>query len=288
MKKLIVAAAVVLVISVVAYSQAPRRDREGRRDGRPPRDPFLELFDTDKNGEISTEEMEQATAILKKLDRNKDGSLTREELPRPPRPEDRERGRRRGDEEDRDRRRPPRAGRGERDDRVNDRSDLENARAGTVVFLGGYETDPRDGGRPVTLIAAALGVKSQVFRDAFSNVRPARGGDPTPQRARANKEILMAALGKYGISNERLDEVSNYYRYQPERGEVWRRTPAAAKAVIKNGVVQEIKLTSVGAGYTTPPEVVIAGHEDVKIEAKLGYSKDFRKNGRIVSLEIVK
>jgi len=32
---------------------------------------------------------------------------------------------------------------------------------------------------------------------------------PTPSAARDNKKVLMDALGPYGISNERLDEVSN-------------------------------------------------------------------------------
>ncbi len=44
-----------------------------------------------------------------------------------------------------------------------------------VTFSGGHGTDPRDYGRPVVLIAAALKVKPEVFRKAFSGVRPARG-----------------------------------------------------------------------------------------------------------------
>src|SRR5258708_23040161 len=50
-----------------------------------------------------------------------------------------------------------------------------------VVFTGGYQTDRPDAGRPVVLIAAALGVPSDGFRNAFSSVRPARGGNaPVP------------------------------------------------------------------------------------------------------------
>ncbi|HAH49538.1 MAG TPA: hypothetical protein DCM07_32810, partial [Planctomycetaceae bacterium] len=64
----------------------------------------------------------------------------------------------------------------------------------------------------------ALGVEPEVFQQAFSNVKPARGGAPSAARVRANKEVLMSALGKQGITNDRLDTVSNYYRYQPERG----------------------------------------------------------------------
>src|SRR5580700_3035865 len=72
----------------------------------------------------------------------------------------------------------------------------------SVVFSGGHETDPRDGGRPVGLIAAALGVKPEVFRDAFSHIHPAAPNvGPTGDEARKNKAALMEALGKYGITN---------------------------------------------------------------------------------------
>ena len=78
-----------------------------------------------------------------------------------------------------------------------------------VVFSGGHDTVPVDHGRPVVLIAAALGVKDEVFREAFSHVHPAGpgSGGPTGEEARANKAALMKALGKYGITNERLDAV---------------------------------------------------------------------------------
>src|SRR5437016_5075268 len=78
-----------------------------------------------------------------------------------------------------------------------------------VVFNGGHDTDPRDHGRPVVLIAAALGVKPEVFREAFSHVHPAGpgSGGPTDAEARKNKAALMSALGKYGITNDRLDTV---------------------------------------------------------------------------------
>src|SRR5436190_8396245 len=86
-----------------------------------------------------------------------------------------------------------------------------------VTFSGGHDTDPQDRGRPVVLVAAALGVKPEVFREAFRGVTPARGGKPTPEQARSNKEALLKVLKPYGITNERLDEVSDYYRYRPER-----------------------------------------------------------------------
>src|SRR4051812_1568346 len=77
-----------------------------------------------------------------------------------------------------------------------------------VTFSGGHETDRRDHGRPVVLVAAGLGVAPEVFRDAFSGVHPAGpgSGGPTREEAQKNKQALMSVLGKYGITNERLDE----------------------------------------------------------------------------------
>ncbi|MBW7459054.1 hypothetical protein K0U00_33890, partial [Paenibacillus sepulcri] len=85
----------------------------------------------------------------------------------------------------------------------------------SVVISGGFDTDPVDHGRPVVLIAAALGVPTEVFREAFSGVTPAGAGSggPTAEEAQQNKAALLKVLGSYGITNERLDEVSNYYRY---------------------------------------------------------------------------
>ena len=162
-----------------------------------------------------------------------------------------------------------------------------NAPAGSVVFSGGYETDRQDHGRPVALIAGALGVEPEVFRQAFSKVTPARGGGPSAEHARANKRVLMDALGKYGITNERLDEVSNYYRYQPQSGELWTHTPATAAATIRDGKVVSLEITDPGAGYMTPPAVVVAGHADVKVKATIEFTKDLRTNGRLASLTVV-
>src|SRR3954468_3700422 len=94
-----------------------------------------------------------------------------------------------------------------------------------VTFSGGHETDPRDHGRPVVLIAAALKVRPEVFRQAFSGVTPARGRRPTGDEQRRNKDALLKVLAPYHVSNERLDEVSDYYRYRPEKGELWPTKP---------------------------------------------------------------
>ena len=42
------------------------------------------LLDSDRNGELSSEEITAAADVLRKLDRNSDGKLTLNELPRPP------------------------------------------------------------------------------------------------------------------------------------------------------------------------------------------------------------
>ncbi len=274
MKVLTVSFAAAALAATVLYSQQPQGGRPGPPP-RPPRDAFFQLFDTDNNGEISMKEIDAAAAILKKLDRDGNHVLTPNELPRPPRP---------GND-----RRPPRAG--DRPPRQNDRDQgaqrLRNAPRGTVVFIGGYETDPRDRGRPVSLIAAALGVKPGVFRNAFSRVNPARGGEPTREQVQANKKVLLDALGKYGITNDRLDTVSNYYRYQRGRGEVWRRSPASAKAVIKDGKVAGFTITNAGAGYTTPPTVRVAGYGDVQVKVAISFSKEFKTNGRVTALSVV-
>src|SRR5437868_3846849 len=47
-----------------------------------------------------------------------------------------------------------------------------------VTFSGGHEIGANDYGRPVVLMAAALGVEPDVFREAFSGVTPARGRGP--------------------------------------------------------------------------------------------------------------
>jgi hypothetical protein len=150
-----------------------------------------------------------------------------------------------------------------------------------MAFSGGFDTDPRDHGRPVALIAAALKVPEEVFRKAFSNVRPAPAGhEPDPQQVRKNKEVLLRALSPYGVTNERLDEVSNYYRYRPGR-ELWRHAPAVAYATVRDGMVTGVVVTDPGSGYSSPPIVSIPSMSDVKLKATIVFGTDFAKNGSI-------
>ncbi len=155
-----------------------------------------------------------------------------------------------------------------------------------VTFSGGHGTDSKDGGRPVVLVAAALGVKPEVFREAFSGVTPARGGKPSREEARRNKAALMKVLGPHGVTNDRLDEVSDYYRYQPQRGELWKTTPAKAHAVVEDGKVKRIVVTDPGSGYSTPPRATVQGMEDLRLKVTIQFSKDLKKNGAIGSVEV--
>jgi hypothetical protein len=155
-----------------------------------------------------------------------------------------------------------------------------------LTFSGGHETDPRDRGRPVILIAAALGVTPEIFREAFSGVTPSRNGPPTGEEARRNKEALMKVLGPHGITNGRLDEVSNYYRYQPQRGDLWKHKAAQGHAVIENGQIKQLVVTDAGAGYSSPPQVSLQGFESTQLQATVQYGKDLRSNGGIKSVAV--
>jgi hypothetical protein len=159
----------------------------------------------------------------------------------------------------------------------------------TVTISGGHATDARDGGRPVALIAAALGVPTDVFRTAFSGVTPAGpgSGGPSAEDARANKAALLRVLAPYGITNEKLDQVSNYYRYMGSNGELWHNTLATAEAVVVDGRVTGITITNPGAGYTTAPKVTITGAaEPVTATATIRYTTDFATNGSITAITL--
>lgn len=154
-----------------------------------------------------------------------------------------------------------------------------------LVFSGGYDTDPRDRGRPVALVAGALGVAPQTFRDAFSRVHPAPAGSrPEEGQVRENKRVLLEALGPYGITNERLDTVSNYYRYVRSRGEMWPTRRASGYAVIEKGTVARFVLTDGGSGYSSVPSVSLPGYPSVSAKAELAFSKDFEHNGAVSAI----
>ena len=156
-----------------------------------------------------------------------------------------------------------------------------------LEFSGGREIGKNDFGRPIPLIAAALGVKPDEFRKAFSGVTPARGGPPSGDEARKNKEALMKVLGPLGVTNERLDAVSDYYRFQPQQRELWKHTPAKGYAVVDGGKVKKLVITEGGSGYSSPPTAKIKGVQGVTLKATLHFDKEFKKNGSVNSVEVV-
>jgi len=90
-------------------------------------------------------------------------------------------------------------------------------------------------------------------------------------------------LRPLGVTNERLDEVADYYRFRPQAGERWPTKPAKGYAVVEDGKVKKLVITDPGAGYNTPPRMTIAEMENVRVEAKLAFDKDLKKNGGIAS-----
>src|SRR4051812_12519391 len=155
-----------------------------------------------------------------------------------------------------------------------------------VTFSGGHELGKNDFGRPIHLMAAALGVKPEQFRKAFSGVTPARGRGPTGEEARRNKQELMKVLAPLKVTNERMDEVADYYRFRPQKGELWPTKPAEAHAILNGGNIKEIVVTEPGSGYNTPPKAAIEGFKNVRLETKLKYDTSLKKNGGVESVEI--
>lgn len=158
-----------------------------------------------------------------------------------------------------------------------------------VTFSGGYETEPEDRGRPVVLVAAGMGVEPEVFREAFKGVRPAPAGtQPTEEQKRQNKRVLENALGKHGVDRDRIDEVSDYYRYNRGKGEMWRTKPAVAFALVQDGKVVGYEVVEAGSGYSSTPTITVPGVKDAPAKVELAFGKDLAKNGSIASITVPK
>ena len=157
-----------------------------------------------------------------------------------------------------------------------------------VTLSGGHDIGKDDHGRPCVLIAAALGVKTEAFREAFAGVTPAKNGKPSGEEARKNKEALMKVLRPLDVTNDRLDEVSNYYRFKPQDGELWKHADAKAHAVVEGGKVVKIVVDEAGAGYTVPPKVTVKGFEKTEFVVALRFDRDLKKNGAIESIAVKK
>jgi hypothetical protein len=96
----------------------------------------------------------------------------------------------------------------------------------------------------------------------------------------------MSALAKYGVTDARLNEVSNYYRYPPGRGGMWRNKPATANALVKNGTVIGYEIIDGGSGYTSPPTVSVAGMQGVTAKVDLSFGKVMESNGAVSSITV--
>jgi hypothetical protein len=157
----------------------------------------------------------------------------------------------------------------------------------TTRVAGGHATVPADHGRPVALIAGALGVPDEVFREAFSHVTPAVGGtEPDPEQVAENKAALLEALAPYGVTNERLDEVSDHYRYVQSNGETWPQRSAIVRARVRDGKVVGFTIVRPGSGYTTAPRIVVPGYEDLEVRVKIAFAKAFSRNGRVTQVAL--
>lgn len=111
---------------------------------------------------------------------------------------------------------------------------------------------------------------------------------PSDDEARKNKETLIKVLGPHKVTNERLDEVSNYYRFKPQDGELWKHADAKAHVVVEDGKIVKVVVDDAGSGYTTPPKVTVKGFETAAFNLTLLFDKDLKKNGSIKSIEIKK
>jgi hypothetical protein len=156
-----------------------------------------------------------------------------------------------------------------------------------LTFSGGHDTEGVDRGRPVILVASALNVPPEVFREAFTHVKPAGPGQhPEEAQVRLNKQALMERLGPLGVTDDRLNEVSNYYRYRRDSGELWRHVDAQGYATLQNGVVTSVTITNPGAGYSSLPTVSVPGVPNVFLTPTLSFGTDLPTNGSISKITI--
>ncbi|MCU1396599.1 MAG: hypothetical protein JWM34_5027 [Ilumatobacteraceae bacterium] len=157
-----------------------------------------------------------------------------------------------------------------------------------VSITGGYDTDTRDNGRPVVLVASLLGVAPEVFREAFSGVTPAKGAAPVDAQVKLNKQALLAVLGPYGVTNDALDAASNTYRYLASAGQTWDHEAATATATVVDGTVTAINVTDPGHGYTSIPTVTVTlpDGSTVSATATIAYTNDVATNGSISTITL--
>ncbi|MCY9669761.1 hypothetical protein M5X11_33450 [Paenibacillus alginolyticus] len=140
---------------------------------------------------------------------------------------------------------------------------------------------------------------SGVFRPNSESTFPSANSgylprNTNPERtALSNRALHMNSTptslhdAPYGITNERLDEVSNYYRYNGRKSDTWQKTQATATATVTNGIVTGVTITNPGAGYSSNPTITVTGPNGTfTATATLAYTKDFKTNGSISAITI--
>ncbi|RTE09988.1 hypothetical protein [Paenibacillus whitsoniae] len=98
---------------------------------------------------------------------------------------------------------------------------------------------------------------------------------------------MLRVLAPYGITNDRLDEVSNFYRYNGRDGALWQHTLATATPIVTDGKVTGATITNPGSGYTSAPTVTITGPDGtVTAKASVAYTQDFTTNGSLTTIAL--
>lgn len=118
-------------------------------------------------------------------------------------------------------------------------------------------------------------------------LRPRRA-EAAAGTGRQNNAALLNVLAPYGVTIDRLDEVSNYYRYRRERSELWTHEPASIIANIRCGHIIGFTIEKPGAGYSSPPEISVPGVPGVKVKVVLSFGDDLKGNGSIAQVTIVR
>lgn len=136
---------------------------DGIPPGPPPLPPLFALLDTDRDGKLSAEEIENAAEPLARLDRNQDGEITRDELRPPPPPEE--------EQQDETSDRPERRGRPDR-----------RGHMGPPPLVAALDAD-RDGTISAEEIANASESLAQLDKNGDGELSPrelfpGRGGPP--------------------------------------------------------------------------------------------------------------
>ena len=96
----------------------------------------------------------------------------------------------------------------------------------------------------------------------------------------------MEALGSYGVTNERLDMVSDYYRYVRGRGALWPTKPAAGYALVEKGKITRFVVTRGGSGYSSPPTITVPNFDGIAVKVELSFSKQLKKNGSVSAITL--